>query len=151
VIFSYAGNIEPADAHDRLESRDVRSLLIDVRTQAELAFVGFPMLSDMTRYHLIEWVRYPDMSGNTHFIEQCKTLLKQQPEQTQEVYLLCRSGQRSHNAGLALEQTQTNEESLHPITLFNVVGGFEGDLDPQAGQRSLRNGWKFAGLPWRQN
>ena len=36
------------------------------------------------------------------------------------------------------------------LTAYNVLGGFEGDPDAH-GQRGHQNGWRHAGLPWRQN
>ena len=35
-------------------------------------------------------------------------------------------------------------------TAWNIVGGFEGAPDANA-QRGHQNGWRHAGLPWRQN
>jgi hypothetical protein len=33
--------------------------------------------------------------------------------------------------------------------VYNVVTGFEGDLD-ETHYRSTKNGWRFDGLPWEQ-
>jgi rhodanese-related sulfurtransferase len=56
--------------------------------------------------------------------------------------LLCRSGQRTIDAGLALEAAGFSD-------VAHVVHGFEGDLDPHF-QRSSVNGWRHEGLPWEQ-
>jgi len=32
---------------------------------------------------------------------------------------------------------------------YNIAGGFEGDLDRER-HRGSKNGWKAAGLPWKQ-
>jgi len=32
---------------------------------------------------------------------------------------------------------------------YNIAGGFEGDLDSER-HRGASNGWKAAGLPWKQ-
>ena len=57
--------------------------------------------------------------------------------------MLCRSGVRSLAAGnVALEAGYQ--------TVINISDGFEGDLD--AGQqRGHLNGWRNAGLAWRQS
>ena len=36
------------------------------------------------------------------------------------------------------------------ITAYNILEGFEGDLNSQA-QRGQRGGWRYRGLPWRQS
>ena len=58
------------------------------------------------------------------------------------VVLLCRSGQRSAEAGRALEAAGFTD-------VVNVLHGFEGDLNANF-QRSSLNGWRFDGLPWEQ-
>jgi rhodanese-related sulfurtransferase len=58
------------------------------------------------------------------------------------VVLICRSGQRSVDAGLALEKAGLAE-------VYNVLHGFEGDLN-SSHQRNMVNGWRFDGLPWVQ-
>ena len=56
--------------------------------------------------------------------------------------LICRSGNRSVDAGIALEK--------HGFTaVYNVLGGFEGDLDDNR-HRGTENGWRFDRLPWEQ-
>jgi rhodanese-related sulfurtransferase len=56
---------------------------------------------------------------------------------------LCRSGARSRAAAIAM--TRAGLERA-----YNVAGGFEGELDENR-HRGLRNGWKAAGLPWKQS
>ena len=56
--------------------------------------------------------------------------------------LICRSGKRSVEAGLALEEAGFKR-------VYNVLHGFEGDLNEQR-KRGLLNGWRFEGLPWEQ-
>ncbi|HMN58636.1 MAG TPA: rhodanese-like domain-containing protein, partial [Ottowia sp.] len=36
------------------------------------------------------------------------------------------------------------------LVAYNILGGFEGDLNEQA-HRGQLGGWRKAGLPWRQN
>jgi rhodanese-related sulfurtransferase len=55
---------------------------------------------------------------------------------------LCRTGARSRAA--AMEMTRAGFHNA-----FNIASGFEGEIDPK-GHRGAVNGWKAAGLPWRQ-
>ena len=64
-------------------------------------------------------------------------------ESEQTVLLLCRSGQRSIAAAVAL-----TEEGYGKA--FNILEGFEGDKD-QDSRRGLLGGWKLGDLPWTQN
>ncbi|MHB1436214.1 MAG: rhodanese-like domain-containing protein, partial [Thiobacillus sp.] len=34
---------------------------------------------------------------------------------------------------------------------YNVLEGFEGDLNKATGHRNEINGWKYRGLPWTQS
>jgi rhodanese-related sulfurtransferase len=58
------------------------------------------------------------------------------------VVLICRSGNRSVDAGNALEAAGFT-------SVFNVLHGFEGELD-DVHHRGSMNGWRFEGLPWEQ-
>ena len=62
--------------------------------------------------------------------------------QGQKVLFLCRSGVRSIAA--AKRATELG------LQAYNILEGFEGDADASA-QRGKRGGWRFRGLPWRQN
>jgi len=59
------------------------------------------------------------------------------------ILLLCRSGVRSRNAAIDLSARGYR-------CCYNVAGGFEGNHDDR-GRRGTRDGWKAAGLPWRQS
>ena len=120
--------------------RDPRAVLIDVRTDAEWRYVGLPDLSGVGKeIALISWQTYPDMARNGGFVDQVRGagVAEDQP-----VYLICRSGQRSRDAAIAL--TAAGFQSAH-----NVSEGFEGGHD-EAGHRGRIAGWKARGLPWRQ-
>ncbi len=118
-------------------SDDPGSILLDVRTQAEWAFVGVPDLSSVDKQtRFIECTRFPDGAPNPDFeAEATKSL-----DAAENVLVLCRSGARSQAAAELLEQ-------LGFVATHNVVAGFEGPLDEQ-GHRS--GGWKGSGLPWVQ-
>jgi rhodanese-related sulfurtransferase len=137
---SYAGDISVQDAWDRLKS-DANAQLIDVRTRAEWNFVGLPDLGALGRRPLtIEWQSFPDGAPNPHFVEQAKAAVGDDKGVT--LLMLCRSGARSRAAAIAMAAAGFAGS-------FNIAGGFEGDVDG-AGHRGTVNGWKAAGLPWRQ-
>ena len=130
---TYAGDLSPVDAHHLLLERP-NSVLIDCRTKAEWSFVGIP---DVSGIRLVEWTSWPSGAPNRDFVAQATTDL----EPDQPVVVVCRSGHRSVAAGHALAAAGFTQ-------VFNVLEGFEGDLDGN-GQR--RGGWRGAGLPWHQS
>lgn len=135
----YAGDVSPAEAWTMLE-QDSDACLIDVRTEAEWRYVGLPALQGIGRQTIcVSWLTFPDNATNPDFAEQVK---EQGVRPDQTVLLICRSGQRSQSAAIALT-------ALGYGRCFNVAEGFEGDRDA-SGHRGAVGGWKVAGLPWRQ-
>ena len=131
----YKGDIYPKETFERLTQSD-NAVLIDVRTDAEWAFVGFPAVEGLLR---ISWQAFPTMQHNTEFVAQVEAA---GVPKDAEIFLLCRSGQRSASAAAAL--TQAGFENC-----YNVAEGFEGDKNAD-GHRGTVGGWKHAGLPWIQ-
>ncbi|HVV29094.1 MAG TPA: rhodanese-like domain-containing protein [Rhizomicrobium sp.] len=140
----YAGDLGAADAWQKLQS-EPKAQLIDVRTIAEWNFVGVPDLSPLSRrVHCIEWQNFPTGSLNPGFVaEAVRALETAGAGKDDTIVLMCRSGARSRAAAIAL--TAAGYEKA-----FNLAGGFEGDIDAE-GHRGRTNGWKAAGLPWRQS
>jgi rhodanese-related sulfurtransferase len=129
----YAGAVTPLEAAALLRA-EPGATLVDVRTRAELEWVGRPPGAA-----LIEWNRWPGGARNPEFERE---LLAKVPDQTAPVLFLCRSGGRSHHAAMVAQK-------LGYARAFNVLEGFEGDKDA-AGHRGTVGGWKVAGLPWIQ-
>jgi len=129
----YEGAVLPAEAQTLLE-QEPGATLVDVRSRAELDFVGRVPGSVE-----IEWKRYPGMALNAEFVQQ---LTKQVPEDA-TVMFLCRSGGRSHETAAAAAQAGYTKA-------YNVLQGFEGDRDA-SGHRNTIGGWRAAGLPWLQS
>lgn len=130
----YSGAITPPEAKQYLDTVK-NAVLVDVRTEAELNYVGrIPGSLE------IEWLSYPAMQVNTDFIDR---LEEAGVGHDQPVLFICRSGVRSHNAALAAQ-----DRGYHKV--FNVIEGFEGDPD-ENGQRSKVNGWRYHDLPWHQS
>lgn len=137
---AYAGDISAREAWDILAS-DADAVLVDCRTTAEWSFVGIADLESLGKAPvLVEWQGYPSMAVNPTFAEAVAGN-GVTPERT--VIFMCRSGQRSRAA--AIEMTGRGYARC-----YNLAGGFEGPLD-ESGRRGGVDGWKCAGLPWRQS
>jgi rhodanese-related sulfurtransferase len=132
----YAGLLTPTETAQLIESNP-RAMLVDVRTKAEVDWVGTVAL-DASRWMHIEWNSYPGGARNEKFAEQLLTI---QDKQT-PILFLCRSGARSHQAALLARE-------LGYENAINILEGFEGDKN-ELQHRGQTNGWKAAGLPWKQ-
>jgi rhodanese-related sulfurtransferase len=139
----HAGDILAIDAYALL-STDKSSMLIDVRTQAEWAYVGTPDLTALDKTPLfLEWQTYPSMQIDGQFAARLESMLESAGvERGASLLFLCRSGARSRAAAIAT----TNAGWAR---CFNVSDGFEGQLDRNSRRRCV-NGWKTGGLPWIQ-
>jgi len=127
---AYAGAVLPPEA---LALMHKGARLVDVRTRAELHFVG-----SVPGSAAIEWNTYPDGQRNPAFLERLAEIApKDKP-----VMFLCRSGVRSHHAAIAATQAGWTEA-------YNILEGFEGDKDAESHRNSV-GGWRKAGLPWIQ-
>jgi len=136
----YAGDVSATEAWEILE-QDPEAVLIDVRSEPEWRYVGVPDVSPLgKRTVCVCWQSYPEMRLNGGF-EQELAAAGVQPEQT--LLLICRSGARSRDAAIRLTAQGYR-------CCYNVAGGFEGPHDA-ARHRGTRDGWKVAGLPWRQD
>jgi glyoxylase-like metal-dependent hydrolase (beta-lactamase superfamily II)/rhodanese-related sulfurtransferase len=128
----YAGDVPPAVAWDWVQQG--RAVLVDVRTDAEREWVGY-----VPGAVPLAWKQWPGMQPNPGFDDGVRSLLR---GDGRPLLMLCRSGARSIAA--ARRATELG------ATAYNVLEGFEGDLD-EHGQRGRRGGWRYRGLPWRQN
>lgn len=120
------------------------SVLIDVRTRAEWAFVGLPDLEAIGKRVLtLEWQTFPDSRVDPAFVGKLSQLLEVNGVgKDSDLYFICRSGGRSRMAAEAM--VAAGYSRCH-----NVAEGFEGPLDSQR-HRGSAAGWKAAGLPWVQ-
>jgi len=140
------GQTSPSDAWAAL-SGGRKTLLVDVRTVPEWAFVGVPDLSSLGREAVVsEWLRYPDMTPNPRFLAALDAAVRDSGAET--VFFLCRSGARSQSAALAARAHFAAQG--RDVACVNVAEGFEGDLDA-TGRRGSLGGWKARGLAWRQS
>ncbi len=163
-----AGEINPASLPDRkqtiaekyLSAKEAaalkqrmgkKALLVDIRTQAEILFVGEADAVDANiPYLLADFSAWDDkkarfkLSPNPNFISKVGELVsKAGLKKDSTIIVMCRSGDRSARAADDLTTAgYTN--------VYSLVEGFEGDVaknGPNTGKRTV-NGWKNAGLPW---
>lgn len=125
-------HLTPKEAYEFL-SKTPEAVFVDVRSEMEYLFVGHPEGSI-----LIPWIDAPDWDVNPNFVSHVKAAASM----NRPVVLICRSGRRSADAGLALEKSGMSD-------VYNIDHGFEGDLDDNHHRNSI-NGWRFDGLPWSQ-
>lgn len=136
-------DVSVLDVWSRLEA-DPGSVLIDVRTRAEWAYVGLPDISSLGKQVvLLEWQSFPDRRIDPGFAAKLQTLLDRAGvDRGAELFFICRSGGRSRMAA------EVMVAAGYP-RCRNVTEGFEGPLDA-ARHRGRVSGWKVAGLPWVQ-
>lgn len=127
---AYAGDIPAALAWQWVQTG--QAVLVDVRTDAERAWVG-----QVPGAIAVAWKQWPGMAANPHFDAQLQAAVPAGGK----VVLLCRSGVRSVAAATRAAQLG--------IEAYNILEGFEGDADAQ-GQRGHLGGWRHQGLPWHQ-
>ncbi len=128
-------HLEPKRAAEFLRQHS-DALFIDVRSEMEYLFVGHPVGA----LH-VAWNDGPDWAVNPHFVGQVKKLAGTN-HNTRPVVLICRSGNRSQEAGEELERAGFTR-------VYNVKHGFEGELN-DSHQRNSLAGWRHDGLPWEQ-
>jgi rhodanese-related sulfurtransferase len=130
---SYEGALMPDEAYEIMQTAP-GAILIDVRSRAELEFVGrIPGAIE------IELLIYPGMKPNMSFM----AAMEQQVDKESLLMFICRSGGRSHQAAQIATQAGWQD-------CYNVLVGFEGDVNAKK-HRSVLNGWKALGLPWEQS
>ena len=125
-------HLEPKEAYEFLK-KNPNSVFIDCRSEIEYLFVGHPVgaLS-------VPWNDGPDWQVNPHFVGHVKVAASVD----RPIVLICRSGNRTLDAGAALEKAGFTQ-------VYNVLHGFEGELDVHH-HRNSATGWRFEGLPWEQ-
>jgi glyoxylase-like metal-dependent hydrolase (beta-lactamase superfamily II)/rhodanese-related sulfurtransferase len=127
----YAGDVSAQLAWDWVQAGE--AVLVDVRTDAEREWVGF-----VPGAVPVAWKQWPGMAMSASFDD----AIRQAAAGGHKLVLLCRSGVRSIAA--AKRATELG------LAAYNILEGFEGDPDASA-HRGAKGGWRFQGLPWRQN
>lgn len=129
----YGGCLYPQEAWALVEAGI--AALVDVRTAEERKFVGHVPGS----LH-VAWQTGTALIKNPRFLRE---LENKAGGKDRVIVLLCRSGKRSAAAAETATAAGFGQ-------IFNVLEGFEGDLDPQQRRGDL-GGWRHHGLPWQQD
>src|ERR1700759_1065268 len=145
-------SLSAPEASKFVDQNAAKALFLDIRTPAEIAFLGMPAQADAN----VPYMKEPDFPGwdnakatlklelNPDFLPEVRRRLTAKSlKPTDTIVLICRSGDRSAAAANLLAEAGFKN-------VYTVVDGYEGDLakdGPKAGQRAV-NGWKNAGLPW---
>ena len=124
----------PTAAWELLQAQP-EARLIDVRMEIESLYVGRPPGAIN-----VPWYEYPDLTPNPDVF--VKAVVQEVVGFDKPVVLICRSGVRTLDAGVALEAAGFTD-------VYNVLHGFEGGLNDSF-HRSAVNGWRCDGLPWEQ-
>jgi rhodanese-related sulfurtransferase len=125
-------HLTPKEAYDFLH-QNPSAIFIDCRSEMEFLFVGHP-----TGAIMIPWNDGPDWEVNPHFVGH----VKKAASVDRPLILICRSGNRSLDAGAALEKAGFTQ-------VYNELHGYEGELNDHH-QRNSIAGWRYDGLPWEQ-
>jgi rhodanese-related sulfurtransferase len=135
-----------------VDKNGAKVLFLDVRTPAEVAFLGMPASADANVPYMMEPAfRTWDSAKSNFKLENSPDFLPEVRRRLAAkglagdapIVLICRSGDRSAAAANLLSDAGFKN-------VYSVVDGYEGDIaaeGPKAGQRVV-NGWKNAGLPW---
>ncbi|MEK7232066.1 MAG: rhodanese-like domain-containing protein [Pseudomonadota bacterium] len=125
-------HLTPKEAFEFLKQTP-DAVFVDCRSEMEYLFVGHPKGSI-----LVPWNDGPNWDINPDFVAH----VKKATSVNRPVILICRSGNRSLDAGRALEEAGFTK-------IYNVLHGFEGELDSDH-HRGASTGWRFEDLPWEQ-
>ena len=128
-------NLDPLAAYAFLAANP-GALLVDCRTEIEFMYVGHPVGAEH-----VAWQEAPDWEVDPDFADKVGRLAA--GDLGRPVLLICRSGIRSRDAGMALEAAGF-------AAVINIEEGFEGPLDDHD-HRSTLGGWRYHGLPWQQS
>jgi len=138
-------------SYEHMQKNADNSLFLDVRTPAELNYLGAASVMDanvptvfMDRTQWNDKKRRFKRIKNENFVNDVGMRLKQKGlSKNDTVILMCRSGKRSASAVDMLAKNGYTK-------VYTVVDGYEGDKSktaPNKGKRTV-NGWKNSGLPW---
>ena len=147
--------LSPQEAYEMKTEDPDNVVFLDVRTRAEVQYVGFTDIADanIPAYILLtdEWKPKKDgIHGaykkmyNPDFIQAVENFMKMNgKDKSTPIILMCQSGGRSPIAIRKL-----HKEGYEKV--YFQVEGFEGNKAKEGLDKGKRvvNGWKNAGLPW---
>lgn len=133
--------VSSAQAYEMVKADD-GIVFLDVRTRAEVAFLGMPDLADTNIPYMLvgdwdEWDKkkstfkiHPNSNFLPYFEDYMQSIEK---NKSSKIIVICRSGNRSAKAVNLLSKVGYTH-------VYTVIDGFEGSTKD--------NGWKNNGLPW---
>ena len=140
----------PAEAYEQASKEKL--LFVDVRTRAEVNFLGMATVADanIPYMDLDQFYAWDEKKANfkldvnSKFLPEIERRLSEKGlDKSARIIVMCRSGDRSASAANLLAKAgYTN--------VYSVVDGYEGDVaqeGPNKGQRVV-NGWRNNHLPW---
>jgi len=144
--------LNPQQAYEIMQTNGAQTLFLDIRSRAEVNFLGTPTIADanVPYMELNDWYAWNakshgfKMEVNSEFADSVAARLTEKGlKKDSRIILMCRSGDRSAKAVDLLAKLGYRQ-------VYSVTEGFEGDLANDGNQRGQRvvNGWKNAGLPW---
>ena len=142
----------PEQAYNTMKKDGKKILFLDIRTRAEVNFLGTPTLVDanVPYMQLNEWYAWNKkrnnfkLEVNSDFADEVASRVMEKGLSKQSrIILMCRSGTRSSKAADLLS-------TLGYTNVYSIVDGYEGDKAKSGKNKGQRvvNGWKNAGLPW---
>ena len=138
-VRNYVCDVTREETWDILKT-DKSAVLIDCRTGAEWFYVGRTDLSGLGKEQLgIAWKNFPSLEINPAFAEEIASAC---PDKQTKLLIMCRSEVRSIDAAIAATAAGYAQA-------YNILEGFVGDKDA-GGHRGNTGGWKYRGLPWKQ-
>ncbi len=131
------------EAASYIKKHQKEMLFVDIRTQAEVEYVGNAKLMDVNiPWHFKDFSkwdskkhRFADKPMNKNFVADIQKALESKGlNKDSKIALICRSGSRSTKAAKLLSENGYNN-------VYNIVDGFEGGKSKKTKHRSV-NGWK---------
>lgn len=144
--------LTPLEAYQKKQAGGDGVLLIDVRTRAEVKYIG---MADAVDAHIPVRLLREDFAwsensatyrtrSNPNFIAALERLLEiRGMDRSSPIILMCQSGSRAPIAARLLHEAGFGEV----YTQYQGFEGFKAKAGPDKGQRVI-NGWKNANLPW---
>ena len=139
------------EAYDYMMKNMDKSLFLDVRTPAELNYLGVVTVMDANvPTDTMDGSAWDDKKHryvrkhNENFVADVDARLKAKGlTKDDTVIVMCRSGKRSAKAVDVLAKNGYTK-------VYTVVDGYEGDKAKEGENKGKRvvNGWKNSGLPW---
>jgi len=144
--------VTASEAHNMISNNLDKTLFVDIRTRAEVNFLGTPTMIDanipyMTPDMWSEWdakKKSFKLAPNSDFLSAIeKRLHAKGLDKNDTIVLMCRSGSRSSKAANLLKKAGYAK-------VYTVVDGYEGDKAKRGTNKGQRvvNGWRNSDLPW---